>query len=93
VREERRTRFWCAKEATAKALGVGFVAGPQSITVVAWDERAGIATLEPGSGLSASFPHFAGQTFVAHTRRDGDYIVATSLYHAPGAGVLSQMAE
>jgi phosphopantetheinyl transferase len=77
--DERRTRLWCAKEAAAKALGIGLVDGPHSVVVTEWNDQTGMAALALGTAPLERFPHLAGRKLIAYTRRDGEYIVATAL--------------
>jgi malonyl CoA-acyl carrier protein transacylase/phosphopantetheinyl transferase len=64
-RAEWIARFWCAKEAVAKALGVGLFEGPRTLAVREKEHKT--LLLE-----------FRDQLFSAHTYRDGDLIIATS---------------
>jgi phosphopantetheinyl transferase len=78
ARDERRMRFWCAKEAVAKALGRGLIEGPRSVAIETWSEATGIAGVSVRGALAAAFPHLAHRQIAAYTVRDGDYIIATS---------------
>jgi malonyl CoA-acyl carrier protein transacylase/phosphopantetheinyl transferase len=136
-RDEGIARFWCAKEAVAKALGRGLVEGPQTLVVrgITWTGDGGQASQEDGepaaqrcarprpvpgllpsehegdrsvfsdnvSGRSEAnwpknglvpgltihlaagprlvsiFPELADCFLLAHTTRDGDFVVATTL--------------
>ena len=78
ARDERRTRFWCAKEAAAKAVGRGLVEGPRSVAVEAWDEASGTARVSLRGLLAATCPHLAQRRLAAYTQRDGNHILATS---------------
>jgi len=77
-RDEAITRFWCAKEAVAKALGQGLVEGPQTVAVRDVDPQSGTLRLALGAKLAAAFPELRSALLVAWTHRDGDYIVATT---------------
>ncbi|MBW3596199.1 MAG: polyketide synthase dehydratase domain-containing protein [Planctomycetes bacterium] len=77
-RMEAVTRFWCAKEAVAKALGRGLSEGPRSVTVRAFDPASGGVEVELGAALAAEFPDFAGKRLTAFTRRYKNFIVATT---------------
>jgi acyl transferase domain-containing protein/phosphopantetheinyl transferase len=62
-------RFWCGKEAVAKALGGGTGQGPLGLVVRAADRDSGVLEVSAtGDGCALS----------AHTARDGDLVVATS---------------
>jgi phosphopantetheinyl transferase len=70
-------RLWCAKEAVAKAFGNGMTNGPRSLSVTSVDIATETAWLIPSapprtSGSRSPLPAF--------TARDGDLIVAASLY-------------
>ncbi len=78
ARNDRRTRLWCAKEAVAKALGLGLVDGPQTVVVESWNGATATALVALRGTLAARFPHLVGRQLVAYTARDGNYIVATS---------------
>ncbi len=82
ARDERRTRFWCAKEAAAKAVGRGLIEGPRSVAVEAWDETTGTAHVGLRGLLATTFPHLARRRLAAYTLRDGDHIIATSFVAA-----------
>jgi phosphopantetheinyl transferase (holo-ACP synthase) len=67
--DEWLLRCWCAKEAVGKVLGSGLAPGrPEAPAVTAVDRDEQRVVVDAG-----------GQRFVAHTRRDGDLIVATTL--------------
>lgn len=78
ARDERRLRFWCAKEAVAKALGRGLLDGPRSVAIETWDDATGVAGAGVRGALAAALPPLAGRRIAAYTVRDGEYIVATS---------------
>jgi acyl transferase domain-containing protein/phosphopantetheinyl transferase len=67
-------RAWCAKEAIAKATGLGLVDGPRSIQIEAVDPQCGAVVARSG----ARFGNLSNRTFVAHTGRDGDVVFATA---------------
>jgi acyl transferase domain-containing protein/phosphopantetheinyl transferase len=70
-REAWSLRFWCAKEACAKATGRGFAAGPNAFTVRAMDREGGLVSVRFAP------PERGPRDFVAVTAQDGDWIVAT----------------
>jgi phosphopantetheinyl transferase len=78
-RDEAIARFWCAREAVAKALGHGQVEGPRSLAVREVDRPTGTIRVALGSLLTAAFPRLSGQLLTAVTIRDGDLVVAVSL--------------
>src|SRR5262249_32440472 len=75
-REQRRLRFWCAKEAAAKAVGRGLVDGPRSVEIVWWDAATGQASVELGEALAGTFPHLAGRQLRVYTQRQDTDVVA-----------------
>jgi phosphopantetheinyl transferase len=79
ARDEWVTRLWCAKEATAKALGKGLVEGPQSVAVRKVDAATGTVEVILGDGLAGGFPELAGVPLVVYTAREGDWVVASTL--------------
>jgi phosphopantetheinyl transferase (holo-ACP synthase) len=67
--DEWLLRCWCAKEAVGKALGSGLAPGrPEAPEVVSVDRDRQQVVVDA-----------RGRRFVAHTHRDGDLIVATTL--------------
>jgi phosphopantetheinyl transferase len=79
-RAEIITRFWCAKEAVSKAIGQGFVLGPQSLSVIEYDANSGEVRIELGPKLLDRLPtHFAVGPCIARTIRKEDFVVATIL--------------
>ncbi|PYP99451.1 MAG: hypothetical protein DMF82_24835 [Acidobacteria bacterium] len=73
-------RLWCAKEAVAKALGLGLVAGPRALVADRLDPVSGTVQLRLSGEMAVRFPAVDGRPLVAHTARERDVIVATSLY-------------
>ena len=55
-RVEWTTRFWCAKEAAAKASGLGMKGGPGSAQVVAVDEDSGVIHVGLAPELLSAMP-------------------------------------
>jgi acyl transferase domain-containing protein/phosphopantetheinyl transferase len=73
-------RLWCAKEAAAKALGVGLVGGPRALVADRLDAASGAVHLRLSGEMAERFPSVDGRVLLAHTARERDVIVATSLY-------------
>jgi acyl transferase domain-containing protein/phosphopantetheinyl transferase len=71
--EEWTLRCWCAKEAVAKAVGSGLLERPRDAEVVAIDRPQGRITVR-----------LAGRSLIAHSSRDDDLIVATTLCEPEG---------
>jgi malonyl CoA-acyl carrier protein transacylase/phosphopantetheinyl transferase len=86
ARDEWVTRFWCAKEATAKALGKGLVEGPRSLSVRGLDARTGMVEVVLGDALSRGFPELAGVPLVVYTASEEDVVVASTLCERSEAG-------
>jgi phosphopantetheinyl transferase len=78
ARDERRMRFWCAKEAVAKALGRGLMEGPRAVAIDGWDEATGVAYTSIHGALADAYRGLAGTRLIAYTTRTGDHIVAAS---------------
>ncbi|HXG13411.1 MAG TPA: acyltransferase domain-containing protein [Gemmataceae bacterium] len=85
ARDEGIARFWCAREAAAKALGRGQIEGPRTLAVRAIDLATGTIQVAPGPLLAAEFPELRGQLLIARTVRDGDLVVAVSFCERTGA--------
>ena len=82
-RETWRLRLWCAKEAVAKAVGLGLLGGPRSFVAEGVDAAAGTVRVRLTGEMASRRPDVEGRTLVAHTAREHDLVVATSLYTAP----------
>ena len=78
--DEWPLRLWCAKEAAAKALGLGLAGGPRALVATAIDVAAGTVTLRVGGEIAARLPEAGGRILVSHTARERDLVVAASLY-------------
>lgn len=79
ARDEWVARFWCAKEAVAKALGQGLVEGPRSLIIRKLDTPTGMVEVVLGNGLARGFPELAGIGLVVCTAREEDWVVASTL--------------
>ena len=55
-RAEWVTRFWCAKEAAAKASGLGLAGGPSSALVIEADQDTGVIQVQLSPELLAAWP-------------------------------------
>ena len=73
-------RLWCAKEALAKALGRGFSAGIQAFHITRAESAGGIVQMELRAAALQQFPRLAGQTMIAHTAREADYVFSVAIY-------------
>jgi holo-[acyl-carrier protein] synthase len=71
---------FCAKEAVAKALGLGLVGGPRALVAEHLDAESGTVRMRLSGEMAARLPAVNGRTLIAHTSRDSDLVVATSLY-------------
>ncbi|MBV8267909.1 MAG: acyltransferase domain-containing protein [Planctomycetaceae bacterium] len=78
-REEWVARFWCAREAVAKATGLGMLAGPLSAAIVGVDPRTGEIAVVPGPELLAVAPDWENIPVRAVTARRGDFVWAWTL--------------
>ncbi|MBX6314734.1 MAG: polyketide synthase dehydratase domain-containing protein, partial [Isosphaeraceae bacterium] len=72
-------RLWCAKEAAAKATGLGLVAGPASVEVVNLDPPTGTMAVALGPDLAAACPDLAGEPLRVSTALRGEYAWAWTL--------------
>jgi phosphopantetheinyl transferase (holo-ACP synthase) len=79
-RTEWVTRLWCAKEAVAKATGLGLVAGPASAAIVRADGTTGEVAVALGPELSVHCPDLQGHPIRTITARRGDYVWAWTLF-------------
>jgi malonyl CoA-acyl carrier protein transacylase/phosphopantetheinyl transferase len=77
-RDEWLARFWCAKEAVAKALGRGLVDGSKAVAVRQVDRQTGVIKVALGPTLATIFPEWRADRIIAHTVRDDDLVVAIS---------------
>lgn len=82
-RAEWVARLWCAKEAVAKATGLGFVEGPSGAEVVEGDESGSLGVRLRGS-LATACPSLAGRVVLVTTTRRGDYVWAWTLGEGTG---------
>jgi len=69
-------RFWCAKEAVAKALGEGMRRGPRALVVQSANTQSGVVDVSVADG----------EAIAACTMRAGDFVVATSAIAAHRGG-------
>ncbi len=79
-REDWALRFWCVKEAAAKALGEGMVGGPQALVVQGMDEDPLRLRVEVAGELGRRMPEAASSSLVAYTIQEEDLVVAACLY-------------
>jgi phosphopantetheinyl transferase len=78
ARDEGIARFWCAKEAVAKALGRGLVEGPRSLAVRTVDAATGKLGVALGPVLAEAFPDLRAALLIAWTLREKDVVLATT---------------
>jgi len=78
-RAEALARFWCAKEAAAKATGFGLLEGPKSLEIVHGLQADGSVGIRLGPGFAAACPALAEQTIKVQTARQGDRAWAWTL--------------
>ena len=78
-RAEWVMRFWCAKEATAKALGRGFLGNPYNLLVKEINSDTGKIMVAIRGELAEIFPEYTESSLIVYTVKDGDYVIATSL--------------
>src|SRR4030067_3544290 len=73
-RDEWLLRVWCAKESVSKALGRGMIGGPLNLAVLKIDLETKEVSLALTGEMAMQMPAYAGMTYMAHTRRDGDFV-------------------
>jgi phosphopantetheinyl transferase/acyl carrier protein len=73
-------RLWCAKEAAAKALGLGMMGGPQSLVIQAVDVGSGAARVGVAGELAAHFHD--NPTLTALSLREGKFVGAVVVHSA-----------
>ena len=78
-RDEWMMRFWCAKEAAAKATGRGLIEGAQSVVVDSFEVQSGLVKVSLGSKLSGIVPQYAGVPICVDTQREDDFVIAVTL--------------
>ncbi|MFA5111918.1 MAG: 4'-phosphopantetheinyl transferase superfamily protein, partial [Desulfobaccales bacterium] len=71
-------RFWCAKEAVAKALGRGLVNVLRDLKVVEANRQKGEVRVAVTPKLAQDYPRLADNPVQAFTAREGELIVASS---------------
>ncbi|MBW1743509.1 MAG: polyketide synthase dehydratase domain-containing protein [Deltaproteobacteria bacterium] len=79
LRQQWVFRFWCAKEAVAKALGRGLIEGPKSLSVQRLDVKTGALKIALQGKLADEFPDLADATVLVHTAQEKDYIFASTI--------------
>jgi phosphopantetheinyl transferase len=84
TRTEWVARFWCAKEAAAKASGMGLAAGPASAEVIEADPDSGVMHVRRAPEILQNEANLANPLRVV-TRRRAEYAWAWTL----GEGVES----
>ena len=84
--DEIQTRFWCAKEAVAKALGCG-LDNPLDLSVLDYQEKilngnieTGVAKVILGDKLAAQFPTIASRETNVCSFRYKDFIIAATAW-------------
>jgi phosphopantetheinyl transferase (holo-ACP synthase) len=79
-RAEWIARFWCAKEAAAKASGLGLAGGPGSAEVVGFDAESGAVDVRLAAELAAMWSREIGANPVrVHSLRRGRHVWAWTI--------------
>jgi phosphopantetheinyl transferase len=78
-RAEWIARFWCAKEAAAKATGLGLAGGPAGAEVVRADEATGVLHVNLGPDLLVACPSRMENPLRVVSARRGEYAWAWAL--------------
>ena len=71
-------RFWCAKEAVAKALGRGLVNVLRDLKVVEVNRQQGTLRVEVVNKLIQDYPRLAGKPVPVYTACEGELVVASA---------------
>jgi len=74
--DEWAHRFWCAKEAVAKALGRGLMGRPKDFVVIEANAETGGVRLSVTGPSAVEIPQAAGRLFEVHTHLEGRWITA-----------------
>jgi acyl transferase domain-containing protein/phosphopantetheinyl transferase len=69
-------RFWCAKEAAAKALGRGLLGGPGCLIASNVNFATAEITLAVSGELATQLPQWVGRPLLARTALHGDLVTA-----------------
>ncbi|MCX7013498.1 MAG: 4'-phosphopantetheinyl transferase superfamily protein, partial [Candidatus Sumerlaeota bacterium] len=85
-RAEWIARFWCAKEAAGKALGIGLPGGPRDAEILDADPATGVVRVRLHGMLAAQLPPGAEPILPARTLRDGDIAAAFCLWEEDREG-------
>ncbi len=72
-------RFWCAKEALAKALGKGLMGSPLNVVIQGFDKTTGRVDMKIVGGLAQQFPPYVDKILSAHSGHDESVAFATSV--------------
>ncbi len=78
-RKEWLLRFWCSKEAVAKALGRGMVGNPRNLFIQDVDVETGSVTVRIAGELAQKLSDYADKSLTAYTGSDETVVFATSL--------------
>jgi phosphopantetheinyl transferase len=84
IADEWALRCWCAKEALAKALGVG-LSNPDDVIVTAVDAGVGRVEASITGALADLRPDLRGVPLTVFSLREDDLIVATTVCETGGA--------
>ncbi|MEE8170344.1 MAG: 4'-phosphopantetheinyl transferase superfamily protein, partial [Phycisphaerae bacterium] len=80
-RDEWVTRFWCAKEAAGKAVGLGMRDGPATMVVRRVDPDRGTFVVTRGASADDGSAEIS-----VHSLRDGDFVMAVAVAETNGNG-------
>ena len=87
-------RFWCAKEAVAKALGRGLVNVLRDLQVVAINQQHGTVSVAVVNNLTHDYPGLVGKPVPVSTVRAEELVVAsTVIREVPGNPEAAQGAD
>jgi acyl transferase domain-containing protein/phosphopantetheinyl transferase len=77
--EEWTLRLWCAKEAVAKAIGLGLMGGPLGLQILDLDVHTGLVQVILLEESARELSNLATRPIAAYTAREGELVFASSL--------------
>ncbi|MFO0907748.1 MAG: beta-ketoacyl synthase N-terminal-like domain-containing protein [Isosphaeraceae bacterium] len=73
-RDEWITRFWCAKEAVAKATGFGLISGPEGVLIIEADRATGQISARLNGELALRCRGMLPSTLTVQSERRGEHV-------------------
>ena len=88
LHDEWMLRWWCAKEAAAKATGFGLIEGPRSVVVVGMDPSTERVSVQLAGQLARVRPDLVADHLLVYTGRQDDLVFAATLCEPASYGVV-----